>query len=357
MIGVLQMTDILIQAKQFCCEYETIIKIFSGILIFFVLFLIRNKLSEIILNLIGKLFFNKTSKQIALKNTLKRPLAIFIALSGMFFGIYLNYQNKVIIQGFKISIILIICWALVSYFSDNLLLKLHFDENNKSDVTALKFISNLLKAIVIALAVLMIISELGYNVNGLITGIGVGGLAISLAAQDAVSNLISGFIILFEKPFTVGEYIQTDFVAGSVEEVDMRSTKIRTLDDSLVTVPNSKLTNTAVVNISRINKRLVSIDIGLEYSTSNETIKNCQNAIKDYLTENDKVLPYPLRVNFSSFEDSALTINITCYTSITDINEYLKLLNDLNLQIKDIVTKQGASFAFPTNTIYFAENN
>ena len=135
------------------------------------------------------------------------------------------------------------------------------------NTTAIKFISNILKIVVISFAVLMIASELGYNVNGFITGLGVGGLAISLAAKDAVSNLISGFVIVFEKPFIVGEFIQTASIQGFVEEVTMRSTKIRTLEDSVVTVPNSKLTDDAIINISRTEKRLISLEFGVEYST------------------------------------------------------------------------------------------
>lgn len=343
--------------NNFYDEYGIVVKIIIGFLVFILLYFFRNKLSVIILKLLGKIAFNKddkNTKRESLINSLNRPLSSFFVTLGLFIAIYINITSPAIVKAFKIATILIICWALVNYLSDNLFLLFHFgeDANNKTNTTAIRFISNILKVLIIAFAVMMIISELGYNVNGLITGIGVGGLAISLAAQDAVSNLISGFIIVFEKPFIVGDMIQTSSVMGTIEEVTMRSTKIRTLEDSVITVPNSNLTNDAIINISRMDKRLISLDFGLEYSTSNELFEKCQNDIEKYLIDDDAILPNPIRVNFKSFEDSSLNINVTCYTVTSNMDEYLKILNDVNLNIKKIIEDNGASFAFPTNTVY-----
>lgn len=338
-------------------SYENIALAVIGLVIFALFLLIRNKLSKLIITITGKILFSKSGrehKRESLKESMQKPLSAFFALLGAFLGLYLNFTTTAVLKGFKIATILIICWAVVNYLSNNLFLLFHFgeDADNKMNTTAIKFISNILKIVIISFAVVMVVSELGYNVNGLLTGLGVGGLAVSLAAQDAVSNLISGFIIVFEKPFIVGELIHTSTIQGFVEEVTMRSTKIRTLEDSVVTVPNSKLTDDAIYNISRMDKRLITFDFGILYSTPNNLIKKCQDDIKQYLIDDENILPAPVRVNFSKLDDSALNINVTCYTIKTDTNEYLSVFNDVNFKIKEIIENNGAEFAFPSRSVY-----
>ena len=188
--------------------------------------------------------------------------------------------------------------------------------------------------------------------NGLRTGLGVGGLSISLAAQDAVGNLISGFIIIFDKPFKVGDLIETPTVKGFVEEVTMRSTKIRNLDDSVITVPNSTLTKEAITNISMMDKRRIKLNFGLTYSTPNDVLEKVRNEIKAYIDENENILPEPCRIHFREFADSSLNFEVICYTQTSDMDEYLNISNDLNLAIKRIVEANDTDFAYPTSTVY-----
>ena len=198
----------------------------------------------------------------------------------------------------------------------------------------------------------MIISELGYNINGLLTGLGVGGLAISLAAQDAVSNLISGFIIVFEKPFVVGDLVITDNIQGFVTDITMRSTTLKTLEDSLVTLPNSAVANASIVNLSKIEKRQIQFDIGLLYSTSNELLEKCTEEIRNYLIEDDEILEQPIRVHFTRFDDSSLVLSIWCYAATGDYDEFLRILNKVDLKIKSIIEENGASLAYPSRSVY-----
>lgn len=322
------------------------------------LIIFRNKFSKTILNITSNLIFRKNPENgESLKISMQKPLSALFVVLGIFIGLYINIQKAIILKSFKISIILIACWAITNYLSNNLFLLFHFNKesDNKLNTTAIKFISNILKILIIAFAVVMVISELGYNINGLLAGIGVGGLAISLAAQDAISNLISGFVIIFDKPFIAGDLIQTSSVQGFVEEVTMRSTKIRTLDDSVVTIPNSTLTSDAIINLSRMDKRLISLEIGLVYSTSNELMKKCQNEIENHLINDEKILPTPIRVNFTKLDNSSLNLSITCYADTSDINEYYKILSETNYKIKNIIESNGAEFAYPTTSI-FIEN-
>lgn len=326
-----------------------------GLAIFVILLIFKTPISKGILNICGKAFFRKTQeKRTALKNSLKKPLAYLIATIGLIIGVSINYTSKGLTKFFKIVIILEICWAIINYLSGNLFLLFHFgkDADEKLNTTVIKFISNILKIVIIAFAVVMVISELGYNINGLITGLGVGGLAISLAAQDAISNMISGFIIVFEKPFKVGDLIKSSTVEGFVEEVTMRTTKIRQLDDSLITVPNSTLTSNAVVNESEMQKRRIDFKFGLLYSTSNDAILKIKSQIEHYLIENNDILPSPVRVYFKEFDDSSINFEIVCYTTTGNIDEYLNIREQINLKIKEIVESNQTDFAFPTTTVH-----
>ena len=338
---------------------EKLTALIVSVVIFILLTLFKNKISKLLLSIFSKLFLkNKDEYKQPLFDSLLKPLSTFFLTLGIFCLIYINLPKNSILKTFKIVVILIICWALVNYLSNNLFLLFHFgkDADSKMNTTVIKFISNILKIVVISFAVVMVISELGYNISGLLTGIGVGGLAVSLAAQEAVADLIGGFVIVFDKPFIVGDMIQTPDLMGFVEDVTMRSTKIKTLEDSIVTVPNSKLADSAIVNLSRIEKRYIDIEIGVEYSTPNSVIDKCKEDIYEYLKDNEEILDEPLRVNVAKLDDSAITIRLTCYSSNPDLNEYLRLMDEINLKLKDIVENNGASFAFPSTSVYIEKN-
>lgn len=341
--------------STFVSDTDKIIDLALGVAVFLILFVFKNKISNALINVFGRVFFrNNKEKVTLLVNSLQKPLAYLIGTIGLYIAFAINYNKPGVTKVFKILIILIICWGIINYLSDNLFLSLRFGENadDTMNTTALKFLANILKIVVIAFGVVMVISELGYNVNGLLTGLGVGGLAVSLAAQDAVGNLISGFIIIFDKPFKVGDLIESATVKGFVEEVTMRSTKIRTLDDSVITVPNSTLTKEAVTNISMMDKRRIKMTFGLVYSTTNETIEKVRNEIQKYIVDNKDILPEPCRIHFREFGDSALNFEVVCYTETSDMDEYLKIENELNLAIKKIVENNDTDFAFPTQTVY-----
>ena len=338
----------------FINENEKIFRIAGGVVIFLLFFVIRNKLSAFILKLISKIAFkNNEEKKQSFISTIKRPLALFFLVLGLFIAIYINVKSIAVLKTFKIAIIILICWGIINYLSANIGSFMKFtDDNDATNLTAIKFISNILKIVVVLFGIVMVISELGYNINGLLTGLGVGGLAISLAAQDAVSNLISGFIIIFEKPFVVGDMVITDGVQGSVIDITMRSTTLRTLEDSVVTLPNSSVASSSIVNLSRIEKRLIQFDIGLLYSTPNELIEKCINDIKEFLVNDKNILEEPVRVNFSKLDDSSLNISVVCYSNKADLNEHLKVFNDINLGVKKIIEDNGAGFAYPSTSIY-----
>lgn len=216
----------------------------------------------------------------------------------------------------------------------------------------LPFLRTSVKIFLVLLGVVIVLQEWGYNVNGLIAGIGVGGLALSLAAQDTAKNLIGFVTIIGDRPFDVGDYIITPDVEGIVEEVGIRSTRIRQLDQAYVTVPNSKLADAAVKNWSRLNKRRVDYMLGVTYDASSDDIRLLLHRIRELLNNWHSVEPGSVVVYFMEFGDSALNLLVRCYLTIPDWGEFQAEKEQVNLAVMDIVAELGMSVAFPSRSLY-----
>ncbi len=335
-------------------EWQPYINIGLGIIIFALLLIFKTAIAKGILSFAAKVFFiRKPELKDGFKQSLLHPVAIFIAVLGLFIGTYINLHKPIVLNSFKIFTILIICWCIISYVSENVNAFFNARESDpRVNSVAVKFISNILKVLTIAIAVVMIVSEMGYNINGLITGLGVGGLAISLAAQNSLKNLIAGFFIILDKPFDVGDLIETADVQGVVEDITMRSTRLRQLNGSPVTVPNSKLSEAEITNLSRYIERVINFKIGLIYSTDEETLVKCENEIREFLLAQPTISDRNLRVCFNEYADSSLNIEIRCHTSTTDYEDYNKLIETVNLGIMKIIKNNDTDFAYPTTSVY-----
>lgn len=329
------------------------INMILGLIIFLAFFMLRKIISKAILSVLAKIFYSKKpERKKAFKDSLIKPLSSFFALFGLYIGISINYQSKTVTDAFKIFTIMIVCWSFLCYLSDNIQNIINLkSKSTEVNIVAVKFISNLLKILTVCIAVVMVLAELGYNINGLITGLGVGGLAVSLSAQDTLKNLISGFVILLDKPFDVGDLIETAEFKGTVEDITMRSTRIRKLDDSIIIVPNTQLADSSITNYARLTRKLVEFSIGILYSTSNDVIIKCEKEIRDYLEKNELVDNETIRVFFSEYADSSINFQIRCYVDTTDINIYNNFVEELNLAIKNIIEKNKTDFAYPTRSI------
>lgn len=217
-----------------------------------------------------------------------------------------------------------------------------------------KFVTSILQAFVILIAVAIILDILGYNINGVLTGLGLGGLSFALAGQDIVSNLFGGIIISTERPFEIGDWVKTVDVEGTVEDIGLRCTKIRTLDDALTIVPNQKFTSTAITNWSRLNRRLVCFTLGLEYQTTPQVMQNIVDDLKKMLTLHTDIDNETIQVRFMEFNASSMDIYIQCYAHITNLMDFRALREELNFSILKIMQDHGASMAFPSRTIYIS---
>jgi MscS family membrane protein len=216
----------------------------------------------------------------------------------------------------------------------------------------LPFARTAAKLVLLAFSLIIIIQEWGYDVSGLVAGLGLGGLAFSLAAQDTVSNLFGFTTIVGDTPFTVGEFIATPDVTGTVEHVGVRSTRIRQLDQAYVTVPNSKLANSVVTNWSRLRKRWINFTLGMTYDTTADQMETLLERLTEMLQAREQVDPSSVQVLFATFNDSSLDVLIRCYVYLPDWLEWMQEKEKVNLAILRIVDELGLSIAFPSRSVY-----
>ena len=213
-----------------------------------------------------------------------------------------------------------------------------------------------LKYLVIILGIVAILETWGIKIGPVIAGLGLFGVAVALGAQDLFKNLISGFMIILEKRFKIGDMIEVPGHAiGSVEHIGFRSTLIRQFDSTPISVPNYVFSDSSIVNFSDREYRRINWTIGLTYETSIDQLKEICKSIEDYIRLSDNFIvnnTFKLYVRVEKFNESSIDILIHAFTSTNDWEQYLNFKEVLAFEIKEIVEKNNSSFAFPSQTIY-----
>jgi MscS family membrane protein len=216
-----------------------------------------------------------------------------------------------------------------------------------------KFIIRVIKIVLWVVGASSILTLWGINVTALIASLGIGGLAFALAAKDTAANLFGSIAIMVDKSIKVDDWVKVDSVEGIVEDIGMRTTKIRTFYKSLVAIPNSIVANSNIENFSRRDIRRIKMRIGLTYDTTNEQIELIVKDIKSMLKSHSGIeQSETLMVNFDNFGDSAQEIFIYTFTNSANWQVYLDIREDINYKISKIVAKHGSGFAFPSQSIY-----
>ena len=197
---------------------------------------------------------------------------------------------------------------------------------------------------------------LGLPVYGIVAGLGVGGLAIALAAQPSIENLIGGLSLFADRPIRVGDFCMYGTEVGTVEAIGIRSTRIRGLDRTVTTIPNAVLSKMPVVNFALRDRMLIKIVIGLRYETKPEQLRYVLAKLRELLLAHPKVTPEPARVRFAGFGECSLNLDVFAYVDTKDWNEFLGIQEDIYLRMMDVVAASGTGFAFPSQTVYFARD-
>lgn len=216
----------------------------------------------------------------------------------------------------------------------------------------LPFLNTVVKYVIVILGIIFILQELNFDVAALIASLGVVGIGISLASQDTVANIFGFAAIVSDNPFDVGDFIKTNDISGTVEHVGFRSTRVRQLDQALVTVPNNLLTNAVVLNWSRLYKRRINFTLGLTYGATSQQLKAVVHHIREMLRNAEDVDPDSVVVHFVEFGSSSLDILVICQVLLADWGEFTALKEKLFLDIMEIVEQLGLSFAFPSQSVY-----
>jgi MscS family membrane protein len=212
------------------------------------------------------------------------------------------------------------------------------------------------QVLVIGLASLAVLQNLGVNVTGLLAGLGIGGLAVALAAQKTVENLFGGVTLIADQPVRVGDFCRFGDKLGTVEEVGLRSTRVRTLDRTLVTIPNAEFSAMQLENFSQRDRIWFHTTLGLRYETTSDQLRYVLIELKKLLISHPQVDPDPARPRFVGFGASSLDIELFAYIRTNDYNEFLAVQEDILLRIMDIIEASGSGFAFPSRTLYAAQD-
>lgn len=338
-----------------------------GVLIFMVFWIFRKIFTKYIFKLILRLTRkSKFDLDTSIVLAFERPLRTFFMIVGFFAA--LNYvlleltMNPALAQSmrdslftfFRASIIMMIAWGLynLSGESSSWIKSIGGKLGYELDQILLPFISKAIRFVIIALAFGITATELGYDVNGFVAGLGLGGLAFALAAQDTVKNIFGGVVILTEKPFTIGDWIATPSVEGTVEELTFRSTKIRTFAQSLVTVPNSTLANEAITNWSEMGRRRISYQLRVPFSTPQDKLKRSVDTIRTMLQNHEAIDQQTLFVHVDKFSEDSIEIMLYFFTKTTVWGEWLEIKEETNLKILEILENEGVSLAIPRRAIY-----
>ena len=285
-----------------------------------------------------------------------KPMRFSFLLFGLYLLIYILNLNYNILNNILNSLAIYnIFWYIYSIVNSLQNSLQHFIAKINKELSKefAEFILRVVNIVIYILGVSAILSIWGINVTALIASLGIGGLAFALAAKDTASNLFGSIAILADKSIKRGDWIVVNGVEGIVEDIGMRTTKIRTFNKSLTAIPNSIIANSAIENFSRRGVRRIKFRVGLLYSTKKEDLVNIVKEIKQMLLNHKNIAKSErILVNFDSFGDSALEIFIYCYTNSANWERYLEIREDINLKIIDIVKSNNSDFAFPSKSIY-----
>ena len=200
-------------------------------------------------------------------------------------------------------------------------------------------------------------AELNFNLSGLIAGLGLGGVIVALAAQDIAKNLFGGMAIIVDKPFSVGDWIQTTNYSGTVEDISFRSTRLRMTDNTVVTIQNSTLSNEPVINYAKLPMRRFSTTLNLALETNSNVVENIIGKVKFALSNTDGVLPNDLNVYLQKIADDGIEIGIFFNTNIVSYYDYLSFCEQVNLLLLKVLESENVKLAYPTQKVYVADKN
>lgn len=330
--------------------------------LFFAAILLRRVVTHVIFRGLRRLASKtQTTLDDKLFPALERPVATFIMVLGIFAALtalpLAPVVDALISHGAVLSILAVSFWGILragGAVLDHLEETAH--EKQIGIAHFMPLIKKALAALVIGFGVLMGIKSLGVDVGAVLTGLGIGGLAVAFAAQDTIANLFGSFVVVLDHPFKVGDYVRIGAAEGIVEDIGLRSTRLRSADRTQIVLPNKTAAAETIVNFTRMPQRRVDQKIGLTYNTTAEQMGVVLEDLRKILREDAGVHQDFVVVNFTDTSDSSLDITVTYFTADPDFRKHLVVRERINLKILGAVAARGLSFAFPTRTLHVEDD-
>ena len=334
-----------------------IFQIIIGLGIFLIFLLFRGFISKIIINRLKKIAKKTTNKlDDTFVQAMEGPARFFPIVIGFFIASYyleFSPESQSFIDNVNKSLITILIFWLIHQFIQPVSYLLGGLEKLLTK-ELIGWIVKALKILIFILGAAAVLELWGIKIGPIIAGLGLFGVAVALGAQDLFKNLISGILVLVEKRFKVGDWIMVeDIIEGIVERIGFRSTVVRKFDKSIAIIPNFQFAENAVINISETTNWIISWVITLQYNTTVDQLKKIRDEIEKYITTHkDYKISLGHAVRVDKFSDSSIDMYIRCFTVTDDWDEWLAVKERLAIEIKQIVEKNNASFAFPSQSIY-----
>jgi MscS family membrane protein len=326
-------------------------------------YLLRKVVVAGLLALLGRLA-SKTQTQAddILLEAIRVPArAAVVILSSLWAVVVLPIQHfptfeRVFYAGFRMAVVILVCWtATRSIKVLTYLMRGAMSIKEKIiDDRLMPFIEQILKIVVILIGFVMVLQEFGYDPSGLIAGLGLGGLAFALAAKDTLSNFFGSIMLLTDKPFQVGDYVDFKGFEGTVEMIGFRSTHVRLMDKSIVQIPNGILASEPLRNYSRRDRRRIHLTVGITYECTPAMMKAAITAIEDVISAEPRIHQDVVIVRFSKFADSALEIMVHCYTTTAVWAEWLEIQENVLLAVYERFGQLNIPFAYPAMTVHMS---
>ncbi|MGM5481749.1 MAG: mechanosensitive ion channel family protein [Nanobdellota archaeon] len=317
--------------------------------------------TKIIYYIFSKVFHALTKKTTSrlddiIVDALQKPVIFAVFLGGLQYGkqvLTLSETASSIYGHVLMALVVVnIAWFVIRISTAILENYLHPEVKGtkfKMEGAMYHMLKRIIVAVIYAIALIIILQNLDVKVTGLVAGLGIGGLAFALAAQDIIGNMFGGAAVIVDKPFQVGDRVKVAGQDGFVSKISLRSTTLETFSKTHVVMPNKMIADSVLENVSRENMRRERVVVGLEYDTSAKDLEKAKKILTDIILKNDKTDDDSL-VHFVNFGPSSLDLQVLYW--IKDLDAILGTKDEVHMAIKKAFDKEGLSFAFPTQTLH-----
>lgn len=334
------------------------------VLAIFILLIIVIKIGQGLLIKLLKAWAKKTTTKIDNKFVIAfeqkiKPFLNLLYFSVLYFSIkqlnfnpqiekFLNVFFIVLLTFFGVRFLL----SIITYSVETYWIKKEKDLSKKQ---VLKGVITILNLVAWSIAIIILLDNLGIKVSALVAGLGIGGIAIALAAQTLLGDFFSYFIIFFDRPFKIGDFIIVGDYLGTVDHIGLKTTRIHSLSGEQIVFSNQDLTNSRVRNYKQMDRRRVAFQFGVIYQTPLEQLKKIPRIVEDIITN----IPETSfdRAHFASYGDFSLNFEVVYYVQGSNYNKYMNVQQEINFQLKEAFEKQEIEFAYPTQTVLLTNEN